>query len=135
MNEDANQKGNYDDNRNFHQKKEYNVDDLLTNVITANASRAGVKLRPFITGKILFQITDTNKNYVFDWSGEKATSVLLPKGQEEQNIDCYISVNENTMQKIASGDINPQIAMLSNKMNIKGKVSFAVYAFNLLTDQ
>jgi putative sterol carrier protein len=116
----------------YQQSKNYTAEELLTTVITSAAQRDQVKLRPYLNGKIVFEITDSGKNYVFDWSEEKLRTAAIAKPDSEANVDCFITLNENTLFKICSGDLNPQIAMLSNKINIKGKVAYAVYLFNLL---
>lgn len=109
-----------------------NAHKLLTETVLANARRDHAKLRPYLTCKILFNITDSRKSYLFDWTAEELKSEELSSPAEENAADCTISLSDSTLSRIASGDINPQIAMLSNKVQISGKVTFAVYVFNLI---
>ena len=46
--------------------------------------------------------------------------------------DCTIRLSEDNLLRVASGDLNPQVGMLSDKIRVTGKVSFAVYFFNLI---
>lgn len=108
------------------------VHELLTSVISNRAHRDQVKLRPYINGTVLFQLTDSKKNYIFDWSSEKLRAEPVTKPEEAAGAECTIRMNENVLSQIAAGDINPQIAMLSNKVNVSGKVAYAVYIFNLI---
>ncbi len=126
------QRGSSNDRRGSNNRNNYSVEELLTTVIRANAERDQVKLRPYMIGKIVFEMTDSKKNYVFDWTADKLRVEKVAQSAKEENIDCTISTTETTITKIANGDINPQISMLSNYVNIKGKVSFAVYIFNLI---
>jgi hypothetical protein len=46
--------------------------------------------------------------------------------------DCVIRINQTNLLKIAAGDLNPQVAMLSSKIKVSGRASLAIYFFNLV---
>ena len=104
--------------------------EILTVKLVKQAKSDQVKLRPYLIAKILFNITNS-KSYLFDWTSETLT-VTEHKDSQEPSVDCTITLSEDTLIKISNDQINPQIAMLSNKISLSGKVGLAVYVFNLI---
>ncbi|RME62034.1 MAG: hypothetical protein D6780_00530, partial [Candidatus Dadabacteria bacterium] len=45
--------------------------------------------------------------------------------------ECLIEIESYWLEKIFSHQLNPQIAMLSEKILVEGKATLAVYFFNL----
>ena len=104
---------------------------LILRKAVKRASRASDKLRSHITGKLLFHIEDQNQNYLFDWSSTEL-KVEEIKGKHSKPVDCTVHLNEPDLVRIFEGKLNPQVSMLSGKVKVEGKSSFAVYFFNLL---
>ncbi|MFM1847500.1 MAG: sterol transfer family, partial [Pseudomonadota bacterium] len=73
------------------------------------------------------------KKYGFDWRQDDL--VVVPLQGDLKGVgaaDCSIRLSEDSLLRVASGDLNPQVGMLSDKIKVQGKVSFAVYFFNLV---
>ena len=103
--------------------------ELLLEVIRQRAQGVEMKLRTQLTGTILIDIVGQNRQrYLFDWS----TDALKIAESDSDTGDCIMTLSEQSLLRIASGDLNPQIAMLSDKINVRGKLSLAIYFFNLV---
>lgn len=101
---------------------------LLMQELPEKASGVSTLLRSHLTGEIGVHLTDRGDHYIVDWIAEK----IQVKPQRPESPECMIHLTEQNLLKIASGDLNPQIGMLSDKIKVEGKLSFAVYFFNLL---
>ena len=110
-------------------RRNQTVDDILVRDIVLNAGRSGPKLRELLAGTILVQMTDSGKRYLIDWSEPELRSSTVGK---EATADCTISLSEDHLRRIASGELNPQIAMLSEKVQVAGRKGAAMYLFNLI---
>ena len=86
------------------------------------------KLRSQLTGTILINLTDKNLFYLFNW---KDTKLKIEK-TSKKTADCSIEINEANLLQIARDELNPQVAMLSDKIKVDGNVSLALYFFNLI---
>ena len=104
------------------------VQELLGDSLLARARAADAKLRAQLMGSILLRFTNSGQRYLFDWSGDEPQA----GPSDRESVDCIINLSEQTLLRIASGDLNPQIAMLSDKVNVKGRLSLAIYWFNLI---
>lgn len=102
--------------------------ELLTDELRRRASNANPKLRAQLLGSVLVQMRGTNERYLFDWTTEDLRVEQVQSG----TADCSIKISEDNLLKIASGDLNPQIGMLSDKIQIEGQLALAVYFFNLI---
>ena len=58
--------------------------------------------------------------------------IEVKKGDIKDKADCRIKIRAVDFLSISNGDLNPQIAMLSEKISIEGKTEMAVYFFNLI---
>ena len=105
-----------------------NAQDLLTEEIVHRAQRANPLLRACLNGKILFVIEGTSDKYMIDWSGDRITAAAT----KESEADCTITLSEQNLMRVAAGDLNPQVAMLSDKIKVQGKLGLAIYVFNLI---
>jgi len=101
--------------------------DLFGEEICARA-RGQQRLREHLKGTILVSI-DGKERYLFDWSADDPRCTPNAQGDKA---DCRIEMHEEDLLKILSGMLNPQIAMLSDKMTIFGRGELAVYFFNLV---
>lgn len=103
--------------------------ELLLDEVRARALRAvNPKLRSHLTGRVIVQTDNDHKRYLFDWSSEQVTV----EETDAQEAECIINVTEDSLLKIAAGDLNPQIGMLCDKIKVKGQLGMAIYFFNLV---
>jgi putative sterol carrier protein len=88
------------------------------------------RLRVNLPAPILFRIKDGTQVFTIDWTLEKinVTKEIHP------NPACTISIKKDHLLSIAKGDLNPQVAMLSDKIEIEGQIGLAVYVFNLIAE-
>jgi putative sterol carrier protein len=81
-----------------------------------------------LTGVVAVVLSSCGETFLFDWMGER----LQLRAGPMENPDCIIHLTEQNLLQVASGDLNPQLGMLSDKIRVEGKLSFAVYFFNLV---
>ncbi len=101
--------------------------DLFGEEICNRARNAHQGLKSHLSGKILVSVNG-KESYLFDWSGDQPRCTQA----SGSDADCKIELSEDDLLKLCSGNLNPQIAMLSDKVNIAGRGDMAVYFFNLL---
>lgn len=51
---------------------------------------------------------------------------------EDKEADCIVTLTEDTLQGLATGSINPMMAVMSGKVKIKGDISVAMKLQSLL---
>ena len=102
--------------------------EILKDELRTRALRDQGRIRAYLTGKIIIHLEDVKKRYLFDWTTEE-----LRTGQtDETEGDCVIVLSEEDLMRIAFGDLNPQVGMLSDKIRVSGKLGLAIYIFNLI---
>jgi hypothetical protein len=120
--------------------------DVLCEELPERAQRAAIRLKPFLTGVLVVEFTNSGERFVFDWRDDapktlpisRDVAVTLDTGSgvsvanDKVQADAIIALSEQHVMSIRSGDLNPQIGMLTEKIRVKGKVSPAVYLFNLI---
>lgn len=120
--------------------------DVLCEELPDRAQRASLRLKPYLTSTILVELTNSGERFLFDWREEapKVTPVareaVLSTDEsqgvvvtaEKINADSFILLSEQHLMSIRAGDLNPQVGMLTDKIKVRGKVSPAVYIFNLI---
>lgn len=114
--------------------------DVLCEELPDRASRAKLRLKPYLSGALAVELTNSGERFLFDWRGEdpkvtplaKDMTVSIGEGSDPSLVDCIISLSEQNLMSVRSGDLNPQVAMLADKIKVKGKVGPAVYLFNLV---
>ena len=92
--------------------------------------------RPQLTSKLTGAIAlvfDRKGSILFTQSSGSFTGEVLKKAPEK--VDCKISLSHNSFTLIATGKLNPQLAMMSDKIAIEGDAERAVYFFNLLNER
>lgn len=104
-----------------------NARELLTEELGQRVQRANSRLRSNLTGSIVFELDGRDK-YIFDWS----TEALNIGPTDSDKADCVIKISEDNLMKVASGDLNPQVGMLSDKIFVSGRLGLAIYIFNLI---
>lgn len=108
--------------------------ELLETELLDLTTSATPSLRAQLKGKIAISFEGASGGYLFDWSSD--TAALTPFSQEEgaDGADCKLHLDERVLVDVTQGELNPQIAMLSDKIQVSGKHSLAVYFFNLFDD-
>jgi len=114
--------------------------DVLCEELPGRASRAKLRMKPHLTCSLVVELTSSGEKFLFDWKGEepKVAPVTGPvliasaEGGDPSAVDSLISLTEQNLMAVRSGDLNPQVAMLADKIKVKGKVGPAVYLFNLV---
>lgn len=115
--------------------------DVLMYELVARASQAKARLKPYLGGAIGVELSNSGEQFLLDWKGEDlkvapASEKLTVEAAEEASaasrVDCIISLSETNLMAVRSGDLNPQVAMIADKIRVRGKVTPAVYLFNLI---
>ncbi|MEZ4754595.1 MAG: SCP2 sterol-binding domain-containing protein [Bdellovibrionota bacterium] len=104
------------------------IGNSVVEAIVERAKSASEKLQNELKGSVLLEIEDTNTNYSFNW---KAGDLKLLQATKEK-ADCTITLSQRHLAQISRGKLNPQIAMLSDKIKVEGKASLAVFFFNIV---
>lgn len=107
------------------------LSDFLNVELTSRLVNAPDRLMNQMAGSILLQLAGDGSYLVNGMSREIRA---LEGGAEPalENYDCSVQLSARDFLMIANGKVNPQIAMLSEKVKISGKVPLAVYLFNLI---
>lgn len=114
--------------------------ELFDSEILNRARRAGSRLKTHLSGKVVVEITDRSTKHLFDWSNDEPKvslfegQALLNQGEQkvEGKIDCLIKLKEAQLMAIQSGELNPQIALVNEKLKVEGNAGMAMYFFNLV---
>ena len=114
--------------------------DVLCEELPSRASRAKLRLKPHLTCALAVELSSSGERFIFDWKGEEpkvvpasgALTVNVENPGEATLVDSIISLTEQNLMAVRSGDLNPQVAMLADKIKVKGKIGPAVYLFNLI---
>ena len=117
-----------------------NARDVICEELPARAQRAKLRLHPQLTGAFVIEVTTTGEKFLFDWRGEEPKvgplsgepELSSPETIDLTKVDCIISISEPNLMAVRSGDLNPQVAMLADKIKVKGRMGPAVYLFNLV---
>lgn len=104
------------------------ITGLLQSAIMKNCTRSNSRLKQHLTGVVQLIITGTG-SYILDWREDDMT---LKEGEIE-NADCTIEMNASDFVDAAHGDLNIQIAILSDKVKFKGRAEMASYLFNIFS--
>lgn len=114
--------------------------DVLCEELPNRAARAKLRLKPHLTCVLALEITSSGEKFIFDWKGDEpkvapasgSLTINAESPGEATVVDAIISLTEQNLMAVRSGDLNPQVAMLADKIKVKGKVGPAVYLFNLI---
>jgi hypothetical protein len=117
-----------------------NARDVVCDDLPYRAARAKLRLRPYLSSTLVIHLTGSGERFLFDWRAEdlKVTpcdaTVSLAQGEpaDSTKVDAIISVSDQHLMQIRAGDLNPQLAMVADKIRVQGKVAPAVYLFNLI---
>ena len=114
--------------------------DVLCEELPNRATRAKLRLKPHLTCVLAVEITSSGEKFIFDWKGEEpkvapasgGITINAESPGDATVVESIISLTEQNLMAVRSGDLNPQVAMLADKIRVKGKVGPAVYLFNLI---
>jgi hypothetical protein len=123
-----------------------NGHDVMCDELPDRAHRAGLRLKPYLTARILIELSNSGERYLFDWREDAPKVTAVPRevsvtteevvagepSTDKLAVDAHILLSEQHLMAVRSGDLNPQVGMLTEKIKVKGKVSPAVYIFNLI---
>jgi len=104
-----------------------NLSDFIVEEVGIRASRIDPKLKAQLSSVIQLELTDLHQSFVFDWQGNN----LKIKEGIEPAAECCIAISSEDLLGIADGELNAQMAMLSDKVRVTGRVGVAMYFFNL----
>ncbi len=120
--------------------------DVVCEELPERASRAATRLKPFLTGTFVFDFTNSGERFLFDWRGDSPSTKSLSRDmkvtwdevqgyvatENSINVDTVILISESHLMAVRTGSLNPQVGMLTDKIQVKGKVGPAVYIFNVV---
>lgn len=119
--------------------------DVLMEELPYRADKAAARLKPFLTARVVFEISNTGDKYLFEWAeqgprvsqlGTDAAVSVDGEGAVEDKaphrVDTIIRLSERSVMAIRSGDLNPQVGMLTDKIQVSGQIAPAVYIFNVI---
>ena len=104
------------------------VTRLLQDAVSKNGTRDNLRLKTHLTGRIQLIVSGVG-SYLFDWRGD---DMVLTEAQDS-SADCTIEMSEADLLAAANGDLNIQIAMLSDKVKLSGQTGMALYLFNIFS--
>jgi putative sterol carrier protein len=102
---------------------------FLLDQLPQRGSRANPRLRANLAGSIRLELSDLGQQYLCSLKGD-VFEVLEDKSSPA---DCTIKLSEGDLLRIIHGKLNAQLAMLSEKIQVEGQLSLAVYFFNLVS--
>lgn len=102
------------------------LEKLLFNDMVRHSESMGANLKSHLNEPIELRV-GAEKVYV-DWSGSK----LAVARELKETPACQIQISKPDLMKIKSGSLNPQIAIISNRIQVTGSTGLAIYFFNLL---
>lgn len=105
-----------------------NSREVLLQFVPNRSERADEKLRSHLVGKIAIAVDGANENYLFEWQSGRATV----REEQTENVECSIRLSEQNLMRVVAGELNPQVAMLSGKIQVQGNAEAAIYFFNLV---
>jgi len=110
-------------------KKDALIDFLREGYVKAMESdRANLKAQ--LAGNLLLRFRDSGRCISFEGPSGEVQALSSSQASGYQS-DCTVDLSENHLEQILDGDLNPQVAMLSEKLRVQGKLSLAVYFFNV----
>lgn len=112
-----------DDSRYFHK---------VIESLNGKKSERFQKLQGLLKGSITLNVSDCAEGYTFSFR-DKELSVQHWEKNPPNAGTCSIEVQERYLEQILRGRLNPQIAMLSHKVQVTGEAAQAVYFFNLFS--
>lgn len=111
------------------QRRMSRAERILCQEIPEAAARADDNLRAALTGAIKITITNRDQSFFVDWTKD---DIDVRVNADEEG-DCHIALEEKVLLRLRDGKLNPQIALLSEKVAVTGNSSLAVFFCNLFS--
>lgn len=111
-----------------------NVKDLILGEVRDRAQRANDRLRSQLNGLLSIEVTEPKSSYSLSLKADKLELTEKPSEQSAK-ADCTIHIRQGDLLRIADGELNPQVGMLSDRIKVEGRLGLAVYFFNLVAPQ
>ena len=89
-----------------------------------------VRLMGVLSDSVQFYVKGTKERFFLKFDNGEFT---CEEGIEKKP-GSTITISEADIEAIADDRLNPQIAMISDKVKIEGKTALALYVFNIITD-
>jgi putative sterol carrier protein len=86
------------------------------------------RLYSCLNGSIQFLLSGSKDRFYISGSG----SGIQVKDGVIDKADCTISISPKDLQGIIDGQLNAQVALISDKVKVEGNTGLAIYAFNLV---
>jgi hypothetical protein len=114
--------------------------DLFLEEVGGRSDRVEPTLKSQLLGTVVVEVTGNKGRYLIDGRGDSITvsefqeTPQLRKSEQDPPtaIDCVVRLSEPHLFQVRSGELNPQLAMLSEKIRVEGRIGLAVYLFNLI---
>ncbi|MCB0353015.1 MAG: SCP2 sterol-binding domain-containing protein [Bdellovibrionales bacterium] len=106
------------------------LDELFSENLENFSFRMNPNLSAHLAGDILIDFRENGRSFAVSVSGTSVSSKELGKGKSG-TFDCEIAVSERDFLDLVNGNLNPQVAMLSERVQVTGRLDAAVYLFNL----
>ncbi len=109
------------------------AEELMLEEVQVRLSSAGAKLLEQLNEPLLIKLLGTDRSFLVNPKTlEKGVEVLKDGGAPSTAPECTISISEHNLLKVAAGELNPQLVLLTDKTQVLGKAGLAVYFFNLV---
>lgn len=99
--------------------------DSIARKFSRDTSRYPLHLLENLAGTVKIELRDSGEFCCI----EPATGKSL---ENLDKPDLLIRMHSGDARRLLAGDLNPQIAMLSGKIQIEGRANLAMYLFNVL---
>jgi hypothetical protein len=109
--------------------KPRNVEELLMTAVPERAHQASSNLKAILCKTVLVELVPSGKKYLFDPTHEGGPTVKQSPAVETA---CTLQLHEKDLMKIAEGNLNPQVLMLSHKAKVWGDPQVATHFFTLI---
>jgi hypothetical protein len=116
-------------------KKDY-LFELSEKVLAKSRETDAHLLHHHLKGVVELSISNPFQKIYFDWrENELKIYQSIPATLSSDSIDCTIEISLADLKLISDGTLNPQVAMLSERIIVKGSTpgysEFSVFFFNL----
>ncbi len=104
------------------------ANEVLLDELEQRYVRANERLKAQLTGTVLIDLRG-KKRFMFTPTSSRP---VIKEAEASSKGECSITLSEIELLRVANGELNPQVAMLSDKIHVEGKLNLAVYFFNLV---
>ena len=108
-----------------------NSKDVMLGDVSDRLQRANERLRAQLNGSVLIEVSEPEAKYLLK-GADTGLSLDALEGNGANAADCKVRIRQSDLLRVASGELNPQVAMLSDRISVEGQVGLAVYLFNLI---